>query len=101
MKTVTVTYGQTLSDVALQEYGCSEGIVLLAQDNDLSLTAKVEAGQPLQIRDVVPELTPTNIAVAQYFRINGIKPNSSSNDSAASNNNGYVTQGYVNEGYVN
>lgn len=99
MKIITATYGQTLMDIAVQEYGCYEGVTLLMQDNDLALTANLVAGQELLIRDAVPELTATNQAVAQYNRLNGISVNSG-NDAASSSNNGYVTEGYVTDGYV-
>lgn len=73
---VTVHSGQTLVDIAIQEYGCFEGVFLLAEDNAISPTKKMNAGDVLMVRDEVPALTDSNQAVARDNKANGIKVNS-------------------------
>ena len=73
---IKVLSGQTLIDIALQQYGCYEGIKILCQDNGLSFTSEIHAGDTLLIQDVVPELTDDNIKVANYYAANKVQVNS-------------------------
>jgi hypothetical protein len=76
MKTVTVTQGQTLYDIAIQEYGCYEAVLLLCQDNSLSLVSELLAGDTILVRDGVPAITDSNISVVQYLKTSSFNPNS-------------------------
>lgn len=51
--TVTVLPNQTLSDIAIQEYGVQEAVFLLAKANDISPTATLTPGMTLQRPDKV------------------------------------------------
>jgi hypothetical protein len=72
---IKVLSGQTLIDIALQQYGCYEGIAILCQDNGLSFTSEIKAGDTLIIRDAMPELTDTNIKIAAYYAANKVQVN--------------------------
>ena len=41
---VIVMAGQTLADIALQEYGTIEAMPLIASENDISLSADLSSG---------------------------------------------------------
>lgn len=69
-KEVTVLTGQTLYDIAVQEYGHTEGLFLLLEDNDGvidDLGETPEAGTNLLVRLEVPELSDDNRAIAAEF----------------------------------
>lgn len=80
MKTITVKEGQTLEDIAIQYYGCFEGVITLMQDNDLALDSPLYVGRALEIQDEVPALTPTNKKVVEAFERKGYSPNSGVNN---------------------
>lgn len=67
---LTVEGGQNIVDIALQKYGCYEGVFTLMVDNGLSLTPTLTAGQQLQVRDEVPKITSNNKAIAAVFASN-------------------------------
>lgn len=48
---VTVLPNQTLSDIAIQEYGAEEAVFLIAQANNISPTDVLTAGTMLQCLD--------------------------------------------------
>ena len=52
MKTV-VQAGQTLLDIAVQEYGTIEAVFMLAKANDMSITDSLQAGQQIEIPEKV------------------------------------------------
>ena len=67
MKEIKTVFGQTLYDLAIQEYGHLDGFFLLLEDNegiinDLSETPP--AGTRVLIRLQVPELSANNRAIA-------------------------------------
>lgn len=69
-KTIKLSVGQSLINLAVQEYGCYEGLFLLVEDNQavISNIAQVlPAGTPINIRVPVPELTDTNRVIAAKF----------------------------------
>ena len=50
IKTITVKAGQTIADIAIQEYGTVEGMVLIVQANPgLNITSALVAGSELVI----------------------------------------------------
>src|SRR5690554_1866589 len=49
MRTIKVMQGQSLFDVAIMWLGSALGAVLIAGENDLSITETLEAGQELRI----------------------------------------------------
>ena len=44
---ITVLPNQTLLDIAIQEYGTAEAVFLLAQENRISPTERLNAGMKL------------------------------------------------------
>lgn len=77
MKTVAIQDGQTIYDLALQEYGCIEGVMLLMEDNsDLvpDLNADPVAGSLFQIREDDPII---DVVARDYYADNDIHPCSS------------------------
>lgn len=98
MKQGIVTYGQTLMDFVLQEYGCYEAVTeFLALNYPLKLTDDLTPGQKLNVHDVVAKYTETNQAIASHYKQNGIRINSG----WVAETETYVEPGYVESGYVN
>jgi hypothetical protein len=75
MKEIVATYGQTIYDIAILEYGCYEGIFILMEDNQLDLTSILTPGHKLKIRTEIPRLNETNLSVKYSFQTSGIRPN--------------------------
>lgn len=75
MRNVIVTYGQTIFDIAIQEYGTYEGVFLLMEDNNLGLDSEITAGEMLLVRELVPELDEKNLQTSSYLKANSIAPN--------------------------
>jgi hypothetical protein len=73
-KTTTITEGQSLMDVAIQEHGTVETLFDLADANGLAITDALEAGQVM----VVPSEGRAVVAIAAYFRSKAIRINTSS-----------------------
>lgn len=103
MGLVKLAYGQTLYDLAIQEYGHTDGIFLLLEDNPGVVNDFADvplAGTPLLIRDV-PELSDNNRAIAAEFArreklvVSGFETNHSPE------NDLYVNTNYWQENYVN
>lgn len=71
MKTIMVINGQTLSDIAIQYYGCIESIFQLAADNPFisAFEQILKPGTKLQIQDVVPVFNKQNVALAAQFAL--------------------------------
>lgn len=105
-KTIVVADRQTVTDLALQEYGCvAPALVLLLKDNEGVITSVhtvPAAGTILRIRVPVPELTSTNRQVAAAY--------AAENRTVVSNNEAlpnqpitdlYVEDDYVQVGYIN
>lgn len=65
-KHIIVGDRQCLIDIAIQEYGCYEGVVLLIEDNNavVSWSQSLLPGMPLKIRKNIPKITDQNQAVA-------------------------------------
>jgi hypothetical protein len=54
MRTITVRYGQTIFDIALQWFGDISGIAFIIEDNpSINLENELEAGTGINIRDAV------------------------------------------------
>lgn len=51
--TVTVKNGQTLADIAIQEYGSLEAVTLLASANNVSPSATLQTGTELYVPEQV------------------------------------------------
>lgn len=66
---VTVMVGQTLADIALQEYGTIEAMPLIAYSSGISLSADVHSGQVLECPDKLYDTYLQN-----YAKSNNIKP---------------------------
>jgi hypothetical protein len=60
---IIIEEGQTLIDLAIQEYGCIEGVAYLCEDNNFSLDETLNPAQKVKIRDVIPNINGSNIEV--------------------------------------
>lgn len=69
MKSITVLANQTLSDIAIQEYGDMAALFLLAQENDISPTEKIAPGTVIRLPDVV-----VNREMQEYCKNNHVSP---------------------------
>lgn len=69
MRTVVIQAEQTLLDIAIQEYGDMAGLFLLAAQNDISPTGVLDAGQILEVPDVV-----INKEMQEYCQQNNVTP---------------------------
>jgi hypothetical protein len=67
----TISAGQSLVDVAIQEYGSLEALFDLADANDLAITDVLTPGRVL----VVPNSAATVPALVDYFRQRGLRVN--------------------------
>lgn len=67
--TVTVKNGQTLPDIAIQEYGSLEAVIMLAQTNKVSPTSDLVPGSTLQCPDQVFDL-----GLQTYCKNNKVSP---------------------------
>jgi hypothetical protein len=68
MKTV-VQAGQTLLDIAVQEYGTIEAAFMLARTNDMGITDTLQAGQEIETPEKV-----YNSELADYCQRNSVCP---------------------------
>ena len=65
MTSTTITAGQSLLDVALQEYGSVDALFALADANGLAVTDPLTAGQELVL---VPVPVGYYVGLGDYFR---------------------------------
>jgi hypothetical protein len=93
-KTIKASEGQTIEDIALQEYGCYEGVFLLLEDNELGMDDLLVAKQELKIRQPIPTLNDFSKLVSEASLI----PNSDMPGQASDND--YVDDDYVDEDYI-
>ncbi|THU36919.1 hypothetical protein FAM09_18320 [Niastella caeni] len=70
MTKVTVSYGQTWLDIAMQELGDIERAIELARLNGRSVTDALEAGEILN----VPDFDTSKRSIVQLFRNSANKP---------------------------
>lgn len=66
---VTVRAGQTLADIAIQEYGSLEAVFTLAWENGVSPTAELSGGTELERPDGTFDR-----GMELYCRNNGVSP---------------------------
>lgn len=69
MRQVTVASGQTLADIAVQEYGTVEALPALAKANGLAMSQNIATGRVLDLPDVVLDKY-----LQRYAKNNNIKP---------------------------
>ena len=65
----TVKDGQTLADVAIQEYGSWEAMIAIAKGNNMSMTEVPDAGTDLTMPDAS-----WNRAMQNYCKNNDVSP---------------------------
>lgn len=99
-KKITLNGRQSLTDIAVQEYGGVEGLFLLFEDNDfLTDIANVPpAGAKMLIRTTVPYLTAQNKVVkAEYMNNDTVVTTAEKSNMRTGE---YVTVGYWANGYT-
>lgn len=70
---VIVREYQTLTDIAVQVYGSSEAVVLLASENGKEITDELSAGQVLSC-PAISDSTLLNPEIADYYKKNKLHP---------------------------
>ena len=65
----TVKDGQTLADVAIQEYGSWEAMIAIARENNVSMTEVPNAGTALSMPDAS-----WNRTMQHYCKNNAVRP---------------------------
>lgn len=70
MKSITAKDNQTLFDIALLAYGRAEAAYDIAEENDLPVSATLDAGTVLRL----PLVLRTDPAVSAYYELQGIAP---------------------------
>ena len=71
MRTIKVNQGQNLLDIALQEYGSTEGVINLVFDNSLDINSPLAGGDEL----VIDDNKVINAEVVKYYIDRKLKPN--------------------------
>lgn len=67
---ITVGQGQTIYDIAIQEYGSIDGVDLLLKDNpSLDMATMLAPGSILHIKS-----EPIDKAIVDHYKINDIRP---------------------------
>lgn len=75
MKTITVIENQNLWDISLQEYGDIEAVFYIVEANPLlKIDSEIASGQKINI----PDITPLNKDVVNYYNSINYKPTSGS-----------------------
>jgi len=69
MNQIKVRAGQTLADIAVQEYGAFEAAVDLAVENGISITDDLVGGD-----EITPVDKTYNLAMEQYCKNNNVSP---------------------------
>lgn len=74
MKSIHTTLGQSLADVAVQEYGAVEGVFALLIDNEVigDLSDVLEPGTALNIRNEKMKLNNDNLTIKQMMDLEQI-----------------------------
>lgn len=79
MRIITVREGQTLQDIAIQEYGDVDAVPILLYDNpemNLTLDSQLQAGQQLQIVSA-----PVDAGTVAFFRSRNYRVNTGASTS--------------------
>lgn len=71
MYKIEVMEGQSIIDIALEQYGSVAGLVTLARDNNLSITQELDVDVPL----LIDESKVINRDMVRYFRQENISIN--------------------------
>lgn len=75
---ITVQDGQSIYDIALQEYGSVEGVFHICEDNEgVNLEDELQTGQQLLIAH-----EPIDAQVVEYYRRKGLKPSNGTTEPA-------------------
>lgn len=77
---IKVSPGQSLEDIAIEQYGTVEGVILILMDNNLSPDSLLIGGQELVIRDEVPDINGRNQTVQRLIAEKVVHPNSGFED---------------------
>lgn len=86
--TIKTKSGQTLADIAVEYYGDLSEIDKLASDNNLSMSAEIEAGT-----DLIVDLQENN-DVVDYYADNDVHPASKEDTTLSQGGIGYMAIGF-------
>lgn len=96
MKVIKVGFGQTIEDLAIQEFGSISGIRFLLEDNSISLDDNLYPGQLINIRST--EITDQESQTVNFLKQNNIRPTAGFVGEKPELS--YVEDDYVEEGYL-
>lgn len=75
MRTIKVQQGQTLKDIAMQEYGCFEGLQRILELNNIGF-GFLANGANVIVDDTAPVLSENNLRVVKYYQNEAVVVNS-------------------------
>jgi hypothetical protein len=75
-RVITIQEGQTIRDIAMQYYGCAEGVQRIAKLNNMGY-ALLTPGSTLLVDNFAPVLTDTNLQIVKYYQRMAVVVNSS------------------------
>lgn len=82
---IKVLHNQTIFDIAIQHMGSVEGVPLIMQANDISISEYLTAGMSINIPSVIDQRVvdfyKTNIPPATYVTLTNLSFNNSFNNS--------------------
>lgn len=104
-KQITIADRQSIIDIAMQEYGCYEGVFAILEDNADRIMAIDEVplpGMKLNIRNIMPEFNSSNRAiVSEYKRLShNVIGNGNGTPYIAEVVSGYVAVDYIAPSYI-
>lgn len=101
MKISSTTYGQSVADIAIQEYGAIEGVFALMIDNEIKdLSEVIEPRSELIIREQLI-LNSQNLTVLEMMKLEGVgKVIGNASNSLIRQGVEYVDDDYVEVDYV-
>lgn len=99
MKQYVTQYGQSLIDIALQEYGHIDGVFQIIKDNpQYAITDVPKVGDVVLIQKTVPVLSLDNNKIAETIKSDNITMASGLNTNLQRRT--YVEAGYLRRGYI-
>jgi hypothetical protein len=101
MSEILTTYGQSVADIAIQEYGAIEGVFALMIDNDVEDLSEVfEPSKPLEIREKLI-LNNQNLTIVEMMKLENVgRVIGNANYSSMGSKSPYVDEDYVEVDYI-
>lgn len=100
-KRITALGRQSLTDIAIQEYGAPEAVFIILEDNEgkfTDISNVPPAGMQIMIRTETPTLNANNKAIMEVYRAKKVKVATVEQSNMSTGE--YVTVGYWANGYT-